>query len=415
MTKKAYLEKRKALLDEAQNLLNEGKLEEYRAKENEIKDLDAQFEEIATAQANMNALAENPVVTDIANLGVQVAGATPAAAPIPAAPQPMDEANLYRVAFAKTMMGMALEQNEVELFNRVNAEFRRANATQTAAQHSILIPETVRNGIWQEIGEAHPIIGDLAMTFVPGDLTIIKEENPLSDAKALDEDDEAGDDDELGFGELNLSGCELAKAITISWKMKKMSIDAFLTYITSKIAEKMGNALAKWVTVGKGKPGTGDIWKAQARGIETVLVAESGTPQIVTYTGNVEYDTMVDALGKIKSGYLNGSAIYAKNTVIWGQLAKIKDDNKRPMFIPDVTTGGVGRMFGLVVKEEDGIPDDEILIGNVSKGYVINANENISMYQEDHVKQRITDYMGYAIIDGDVLTTKAFAIIKKSA
>ena len=413
MTKKAYLEKRKALLDEAQNFLNEGKLEEYQAKENEIRELDDKFSQIAKAQANMNALAGNPVVADLTNLGIQL-DAVSATGAVPVSPQPTNEADLYKVAFAKTMMGMALGQNEAELFNRINDDFRRSNTTQTAAQHSILIPETVREGIWKEIGEAHPLLGDLAMTFVPGDLTIIKEEKPLSDAGALDEDDEAGDDDELGFGELNLSGCELAKAITVSWKMKKMSIEAFLAYITAKIAEKMGNGLAKWVTVGKGKPATGDTWKPQARGIETVLEAESGTPQIVTYAVNVSYDNLVDAIGKIKSGYLGGSAIYAKNTVIWGQLAKIKDDNKRPLFIPDVTSGGVGRMFGLVVKEEDGIPDDAILIGNVSKGYAINANENISMYQEDHVKQRVTDYMGYAIIDGDVLTTEAFALLKKS-
>jgi hypothetical protein len=60
------------------------------------------------------------------------------------------------------------------------------------------------------------------------------------------------------------------------------------------------------------------------------------------------------------------------------------------------------------------VSDGEILIGNVAKGYVANANENITMYFEDHVKARTTDYMGYAIIDGSVLTTKAFALIKKS-
>ncbi len=59
--------------------------------------------------------------------------------------------------------------------------------------------------------------------------------------------------------------------------------------------------------------------------------------------------------------------------------------------------------------------DDEILVGNVSAGYVANCNENVSLYQEDHVTDRYTDYMGYAIIDGKVLTTKAFVLIKKSA
>lgn len=62
MTKKEYLAKRKVLLDEAEALLNEGKLEDFAAKEQEIKDLDAKYEEIAKAQANMNALKDSAVV-----------------------------------------------------------------------------------------------------------------------------------------------------------------------------------------------------------------------------------------------------------------------------------------------------------------------------------------------------------------
>lgn len=64
MNKKEYLAKRKALLEEAESLLNESKLEEFAAKEKEIKDLDAKFEEIAKAQANMNALKGNAFVAD---------------------------------------------------------------------------------------------------------------------------------------------------------------------------------------------------------------------------------------------------------------------------------------------------------------------------------------------------------------
>jgi HK97 family phage major capsid protein len=414
MNKQEYIAKRKSLLDEAQTLLNVGDVESYTAKEKEIKDLDAKFEAIATAQANMNALAGNAVVTNIANKGVTVDNPFIGAKIDNLITPPKNDDAVYRTAFAKNMMGLPMDQNESELFNSINTEFK--NATQTAATHTVLVPETVKAGIWKEIGEAHAIVSDLAMTFVPGDLTIIKETNTLSDGQAQRENDEAGDDDELGLGELNLTGCELSKAITVSWKLKKMSVDSFLDYITTKIAEKMGNALAKWVTEGKGKPGADDTWKPQARGIAVALEAESSTPQIITYDDKspVDYKKMTAALAKIKSGYLNGSAIYAKNDIIWNVLANIVDGTGKPMFVSDVTSGGVGRIFGLVVKEEDGVSDGEIIIGNVAKGYAMNANENITMYQEDHVKLRKIDYMGYAIIDGDVLTTKAFVLIKKA-
>ena len=74
MTHEQYLEKRNALFAEAQALLDEGKLDEAKAKEQEIKDLDAKYDEIAKARANMQALNARPVVKPLENLGVNVSG-----------------------------------------------------------------------------------------------------------------------------------------------------------------------------------------------------------------------------------------------------------------------------------------------------------------------------------------------------
>ena len=432
MTHEQYLEKRNVLFAEAQALLDEGRLDEAKAKEQEIKDLDAKYDEIATARANMQALNANPVVKPLENLGMNVAGGTSLGG-VATNDNTVDEKEVYKVAFAKAMMGQRLTAEERAVLDKVNDDFRRTNeavmqTTSGTSGAALLIPETIRDGIWREMGELHPILADLQMTFVPGDFTIIKEneDSLATDAAAYDEADEVGDNDTVSFAEINLSGCELAKAVTVSWKAKKMTIDAFLTYITTKIAEKMGNALAKWVVSGQGKPGGGATFKAEAYGIRTRILAEANTPQVITYddttnptgptgpTDPIDYTKLTAAMAKIKSGYLSGAVIYAKNDVIWNKLANIVDGIDRPMFVPDPTSGGVGRLFGLVVKEEDAIPAGEILIGNVAKGYVMNANENISLYQEDHVKARKTDYMGYAIVDGDVLTTKAFVLIKEA-
>lgn len=407
MNKKEYLAKRKALLDEAEALLNEGKLEEFAEKEREINDLDAKYEEIARTKANLDALKDKPVAADVQDMQKDTEGNIGTVEP----PEPKDEKKEYLNAFAKHLMGHQMTDDEKAIFEKVNSEMR--NVTQTAATHTVLIPESVRDGIWQEAAEMFPILNDVAMTFVPGDLTIIKETDSGDDAAWYDEDTEVADGD-FGMGEVNLTGCELAKAIPVSWKLKKMSIDAFLTYITSKIAEKMGAALAKGIVSGAGKPGVGDEWKPQPKGIVTAIEAEANTPQVVTYAAadGVAYDDMTEAMGNIKSTYKTGAAIYAKSVTIWSQLATMKDADGKPLFIPDVTLGGVGRMFGLPVKEDDSIDENEILIGNVRRGYVCNVNENMTIYTEDHVKKRYTDYMGYAIVDGDVLTTKAFALIK---
>lgn len=404
MNKKEYLEKRKALLGEAENLLNEGKLEEFEAKEQEIKDLDDQFEKLAKARANMDALKEPTLVAQVADMSK---GDDEVMAKFDTKTV-QNESEVYLNAWAKNMMGLSLEGDEKTVFDKVNNEYK--NQVQTAQEHVVLIPETVRDGIWKEAGELYPILGDVRMTFVPGDLTILKEVDGGDDAQWYDENDEVKDD---GFqiGELNLTGCELAKNIPVSWKLRKMAVNDFIAYITSLLAEKMGAALAKAIVSGKGKPGAGDTFKAEPKGIKTAL---EGTQQIIGYDGEKpSYEDLTKAMAKIHSTYKNGAVIYANGATIWEGLANIVDGNNRPIFIPDVTSGGVGRIFGLVVKEEDAVADGEVLIGNVARGYVMNVNENMTIYTEDHIKRRYTDYMGYAIVDGDVLTEKAFALLRK--
>jgi Phage capsid family. len=56
MNKKEYLEKRAALLAEAEAALNSGNIERYETLEKEIKELDSNFEEFTKAQANTAAL-----------------------------------------------------------------------------------------------------------------------------------------------------------------------------------------------------------------------------------------------------------------------------------------------------------------------------------------------------------------------
>ena len=413
MNRQEYLNKRKALITDAENLLKEGKFTEYEAKEKEVKDLDAKWEQFTQAQANINALKDKGVVVDAAfaaatgiTAGVVVDRLLPG--------EVKDEKKEYLAAWGKSMLGQHLSDSERAVFDKVNTDFR--NATQTAATHQIVIPETVAAGIWKEAGQLFPLLGDTPMTFVKGDLTLLQETDSGGDAEWYDEDDTVADGD-FAIGELNLTGCELAKAVPISWKLKKMSIDEFIPYITSLLAEKMGAALAKGIVSGKGKPGVGDEFKAQAKGIVTVLEAEADTPQIVTYSDGendgMSYNKMTQAMSKVKSQYVSGGAIYAKNDTIWNTLAQIKDLQGRPMFIPDVTAGGVGRMFGLIVKVDDSVAANAVIIGNVRKGYAANVNENMTIYTEENIKKRYTDYMGYAIVDGGVRTTKAFAYIKK--
>lgn len=399
MNKEKYLEMRAAMLDEAQNLINAGKIEEAAAKRAEIEKLDADFEKASKEQANLDALnKENDKVIDMKNLSVNEGGLK--------AVEKLEKNNAvnYEDVFAKVALQRDLNEDEINLFNQMNPEnVYTHNTTNT----EILIPETVIGGIIDTMKELHPILADVVPTRIKGTVKYVKRTGiPAGDADYYDEATPTADE-ENKFGELTLNGKELSKAVTVTWKLQAMAVADFIPFITRELGERMGVAKAKAFVKGKGDA-------KYPQGVVTAIEAEASTPKKVSYKADgLTYKDITAAMAKIKSGYVSGAKIYANNATVWGTLANLMDGQGRPLFIPDVTTGGVGRIFGIPVMEEDAMGDGEILIGNMAAGYKENISEDMKLVTENHAKARTTDFVGYEVHDGGVIDEKAFAYLVK--
>lgn len=407
MNRKQYEAMRRKLMDEAQQLLDAGKAAEANAKMEEIRALDEQWDAIAQAAANLAALngvqtGRNPLDGPEDSFGMEdgIGEDSPKVLAW--------KSEEYRNAWAKHLMGRSLTDGERESFLMVNEAF-----THTTSNTSIVIPETVSKGIWELAGEYYPYFEDVAKTYVNGLLTMIREDTS-SEAKWYDEATETEDGKEK-FNEYKLSGCELSRAITVSWKLKEMAIEDFIPYVQRKMAKKLGAAAGYGVTHGKGSEAAGG--KPEPMGTVTALLAEKDTPQVAEYANGTvpKYDDIVKTRAKIKSGYGAGLKIYANARTIWEKIAMIQDQNKRPLFVPDVTGAAAFRILGMPVKEDDSMGDGEILLSNAHDGYHLNVNKEISMMTEDHVKKRTTDYVGYGIMDGNIVTSRAHALLKEAA
>ncbi len=418
MDKKAYLEQRAALIADADALIAEGKIEEANAKMKEIEELDAKWEEIKLANANVTALKGKEQVLDLENKSVDVRGVKIMENIVDV--KPIDEKAAYETAWAKVMQGMKLETKEQEIFDKVNAEFCNAY-THDTGNTPTLIPQTVVAGIWKRAEEMYPLLGDIKKYNVRGTLVMNKHTSIVEGDAAWYDEATATADEKNVFGQLTLTGCELAKAITVTWKLRSMATEEFIPYIKNELGERVGVALGTAIAQGKGKPGENDTFKPEPQGIETALAAEANTPQVVTYNpaastpDPADYEKITSLIAKLHSSYLTGAAFYANNATIWTVLANIADTTGRPIFIPDTTAGGVGRMLGFVVKADAGVSANNVIFGNANKGYVFNTNEPMSLATEEHVKARTVDYAAYTIVDGAVLDTKAFALLKKSS
>src|SRR5699024_10107288 len=302
--------------------------------------------------------------------------------------------------WAKHLMNQSMTEDEKNVFaqvNNVSNEF-----THTTINTPTLIPDTVIAGIEGLMEEQYPLLADVRKFNVHGNLTMNRHESIEARDAVWYAEEVVVADEENKFGQFTLTGHALSKAVTVSWKMKAMAVGAFIPFIQREIASRMGVALATGVTRGSGEN--------EPNGIITTLKAQADTPQVIEYE-NLEYSNLTGAAAKIHSSLLGQVAIYANNKTVWNTLANLLDKNGRPIFIPDVTTGGVGRMFGYTVKADGSLQEGEILFGNADKGYILNTNEPMKMVTQDHAKPRKTDYVAYGIYDGDVYEPQAFALL----
>lgn len=398
MNKQEFLNKRNELLTLAQSFLNEGKVKEANETMNEVTDLETQYDEFTKANANLEALNKSGVASNIL-AGVVTPTVLQTGTENIVATQIGNDEDMYRTATLNYLMGKELSNDQRNVFDKVNM---------STDGNTILIPEQTAAKIWLKVNELFPFYAKTTKTSVKGTFTLVQE-NTSTDAEFYDEETEtkAGNETPRSY---HLTGCELSRAIDVSWKLKAMAMDDFENYIITKMARKMGAAAAHSGIIGRGKPGESDDFKEEPFGVITVLKAEDKTPQVVKVTAELTFKDITTLISKVKSAYKK--EFYAKGTYIWNVLANIVDKQGRPYFIADTTNGAVGRMLGIMVYEDDSIPDDHLLVGDPSL-YQFNFNKQITLDTEENKKKRITSYIGYAILDGAPIDNEAFAVLYK--
>ena len=406
MNREQYLQQRAELMNRAQAHIDAGELEEAEGIMNEVKELDQEYERAAAAVANIRALKNNvPVPAGIQNI-MTGAGSIIDQTGDKDHEELNVDSSTYREAFFNRLMGNEVTNEQERVFANVNPNILN---TMTGASTPVVVPTTTSSKIWRKVGELYPFYQDCFKMSVKGNFELIKEKTS-PDAKWYDEET-ATEDGEEDLEKYQLAGCELSRAIDVSWKLKKMSMDDFENYIVEKMAKKMGAALGYASVQGKGKP-TAAEHKPEPLGVATALQMNGNEKRIVEYTTAPTYANLTSLFSKVKSAYKK--TVYATNDFIWNVLANITDKNDRPYFIPDTTAGGVGRLFGAVVKEDDSVPAGMILLGDAS-AYTMNFNEDITLDTEENKKKRTTSYLGYAIADGAPEDLDAFALLKKKA
>lgn len=402
MNKNEYLKKRQGLINEAENLIADGKIEEANAKMEEVKTLDNQWGEIAKAQANLNALNE-PKHTNIANLSVKGVDG-----------QVMDRIDnntvvtnddlLNSIEYRKAFMNHVLKGTAIP------DKFLNADENTKTTDIGTVIPTTIMERIVEKLEATGMILPLVTRTSYQGGLAI-----PTSDVKPVATwvaEGEGSPKQKKTTGSIVFAYHKLRCAVSISLETSVVALGVFETTLINNIAEAMTKALEQAIIRGTGS--------GQPKGILTET-APTGQNIEIGADEDISYSTLIDAEAALPLAY-ESEAVWCMTKKTFMKFVGMTDQNGQP--IARVNYGINGRpertLLGRTVilndymTSIDAVEDDTVVAFLFNfKDYVLNTNYNITVkrYEDNDTDDQVTKAI--MLVDGKVVDKNSLVTVTK--
>lgn len=373
MTKKEYMDKRDALIAEAKNLLDEGKVAEAKEKREAVEKLDADFEAAAVEGANLNALAGvNP----------------PNPFPTNEEPEAQMGADLYRVAFLKKLQRKALTPEEMTAY------------ASGASSAGAVIPTQTAEEIITKLKERAPLLNEITLLQVAGNVTFAVEGTNNEAAIHTENASITASADTLV--KVSLAGWEITKLIQVSDTVSTMSINAFESWLVDMLVESVGDKISAQIINGTGT--------SQAKGIEKANTWGTDNSVSVAKTGSLTAANVQTLIGLLGGGYdANAKFLMSKKT-LFTDFMPLQDNAKN-----DIVTreGRNYYVYGYPVLIDSRVAEHEAYLGDLKK-YVGNLAENVRVRDDYDIDTNSNKYLGVAIFDGAPALGEAFVKLVKA-
>ncbi len=402
MNKQEYLDLRNGLYTEAENLINEGKIEEGQSKMNEITNLDNKFESESTAIANLATLKDNPIATDITTLSNNVTGRIIAST---------KENNVEEESFTNSVGYRKAFMNYVVNGTSIPGELKNAAGTTKTGDVGEMIPDTVLQKIIEKLEATGMILPLITRTSIKGGVTV-----PLSTVKpvAIWVLEGAGSDKQKKTtGSITFAYHKLRCAVAVSFETDLMALPVFESTLIKNITEAMTKALEQSIINGTGS--------GQPKGILTETVNEGQNIDIKA-TDAIAYSTLIDAESALPLEYENG-AVWFMTKKTFMQFAGMLDSNGQPIARVNYGINGapervlLGRRvilnnypcsYSQIVEKDTVVaflfnPSDYVLNTNYSMG--------IKKYTDDDTDDLVT--RAIMIADGKVVIKDSLVTVTK--
>ena len=399
MTREEYLNQRKALIDGAQALIDEGKIDEANAKQEEIKELDNKYEAIAKAQANLNAL--NNVKPPVNVLKNGVVDST----------RNNNDDDIYNSDEYKRAF-----MNYVAKGEAIPAQFRNNNTNTGPTKTSevgVMIPTTTMQKIIEKIEATGMILPLVTRTAYKGGVTI-----PTSNVKPVATWVEEGQSSNKQKKSTNPTSItfgyyKLRCAISTSLEVDTMAYPVFETTFVNNVVEAMVKALEQAIISGDGigKP-KGILKETVPTGQNIDIEADEG----------FTYQTLVDAEAALPLAYENGAVWFMTKKTFMAFIGMV-DNNGHPIARINYGIGGKPErsLLGRPVILNDymtsiGTPLTENTVVAFlfnPKDYILNTNLNMTIkrYEDNDTDDQVTKAI--MLVDGKVVDNNSLVTITK--
>ena len=284
----------------------------------------------------------------------------------------------YRNAYLKRLQGKELDAEE------------RAAVTASAA-----IPTITMNKIIGVL-ELTPIIAAVDVSYIEGNVTF-PAENSINEASWIPMGN-ASTDSADSLTSVSLAAYKLIKTVEITADVQSMSIDAFETWLTTRLANKMSKAIDAGIIKGTGGSNN------QCTGIAVTKATQDGT-----YTKTkIKWSDLTKIIGTLPSEYAMNAKFVMNRNLFWNKIMGLESSDGQPVVVADAQSPAKFNILGFPVIVDDNCTTGDILFGDL-KAYKFNFAKAPEVKSDDSVAFRSgsTVYRAMALADGKLADANA--------
>ena len=282
----------------------------------------------------------------------------------------------YREAFLKNLQGKELTAEE------------RAAVVGTAA-----IPTQTMNEIVHKL-ELNPMIGAVDLTNSPGFVTY-PAESVVNEASWLDMDVGSTDSTDA-LAPVTLGAYKLIKTVEITADVDAMSIDAFESWLVSRLINKIEKALDAGILKGTGT--------TQATGIATTKSSADGTFK----RAGIKWGDICTIMGALPGQYHSNASFCMNPALFFGKVLGMVDTAGQRIVVNEPQAARKFNILGYPVIVDGNCGAEDILFGDF-KAYKMNLAKAIEVRKSEEAEFRkgASVYRAMTLADGKLADANA--------